>query len=47
MLVGIFSSSGACSALRSFERLVLTLAWADGDDLRGKLDLITSLSSES
>jgi hypothetical protein len=50
MLAGIiFSEAGACSVLRSLDRLVLTLAWAVGEALRGKLPLSTwpsSLSSE-
>jgi hypothetical protein len=46
MLAGIvFSGAGE---LRSLDRLVLTLAWAVGDDMRGTLGLCTpaSLSSE-
>lgn len=49
MLVGIFSAAGALSVLRSLERLVLTLAWATGEDLREKLSVTTwsaLLSSE-
>jgi hypothetical protein len=36
MLTGIFSSAGACSALRSFDGLVLTLSWMIGNDLLWK-----------
>ena len=41
MLVGIFSAAGTLSVLRSLERLVLTLAWATGEDLREKLSVTT------
>jgi hypothetical protein len=50
MLTGtIFSGAGTFSGLRSLERLVLTLAWAVGEALRGRLSLMItwpSLSSE-
>jgi hypothetical protein len=36
--------AGAFSVLRSLERLVLTFAWAMGDDLRGVSSLVITCS---
>ena len=49
LLGASFSRTGAFSALRSLERLVLTLACAVGEERRGKVSVVTgrlSLSSE-